>query len=285
MFFNENDILEVRINQHWDFVDKFIVVEAGETHTGIKKPYNFDHERFKPYMDKIVYRTFDSFDQAVKENPELVDNNTFHNRGSNKNSIDWGRDNFQYNYSHKVLKELGAQDDDIVIQSCCDEILKKSTFVECVAKINEDKSKDSIFMFQLQLYAFKFNMLCCPWNRTDTTGQLMQYKTMKQMLVATRREHRICTDVVGNAGWHFCSMDKYSDGSMVQQKYQAWSHSKDDTPGKKSKHELTQEEALERVLEDYTIEEVVEVNYDNHPAFIVDNQSKFEDYIVPTNDF
>ena len=54
MFFNENDLFEIRLNQHWDFVDKFIVVEAGETHTGNKKPYYFDHERFASYMGKLV---------------------------------------------------------------------------------------------------------------------------------------------------------------------------------------------------------------------------------------
>ena len=36
-FLNENDILELRINQHWDFVDKFIIIDGmiesvGEIH-------------------------------------------------------------------------------------------------------------------------------------------------------------------------------------------------------------------------------------------------------------
>ena len=46
MFFQENDLLEIKLNQHWNFVDKFIIVEAGETHTGVKKDILFDHERF-----------------------------------------------------------------------------------------------------------------------------------------------------------------------------------------------------------------------------------------------
>jgi beta-1,4-mannosyl-glycoprotein beta-1,4-N-acetylglucosaminyltransferase len=284
-FFNENDTLEIRINQHWDFVDKFIVVEAGETHTGLKKPYNFDHERFKPYMDKLVYVTFDSFDQAVKDNPQLLDNNTFHNRGGNKDSLDWGRDNFQFNYSHKVMKDIGAKDDDIIIITCCDEILRKATVDKCVETINNDPNNDHVFMFQLQLYTFKYNMLTCSWEKTDTTGQLMTYKSMKTGLIATRREHRVCTDVIGNAGWHFCSMDKYSDGSMIQQKYQAWAHSRDSSPGQKSRFELTKEEALARLLQDYTFEKVVEVNSDNHPVYLVNNQDKYSDYILPVSEF
>lgn len=282
MFFNENDLFEIRLNQHWDFVDKFIVVEAGETHTGIKKPYNFDHERFKPYADKIIYRTFDSFDQAVKDNPQLLDNNTFHDRGGNKTSLDWGRDNFQANYCHKVLAEIGANDLDIVIHTCCDEILKKSTVDYCIDQIKQVPNK--IFMFKLQLFAFKFNAVHKSWFRTDTTGMLMNYNMMKQQLVGTRREHRICTDVVDDAGWHFCSMDKYSDGAMIQAKYQAWGHSRDVEPGKKVKHTLTQQEALERLLADYEIEKVVEVNTDNLPKYVVDNQDKFSDYIIPVDE-
>jgi len=33
-FFNENDLLELRLNQHWNYVDKFIITEAGGTNTG-----------------------------------------------------------------------------------------------------------------------------------------------------------------------------------------------------------------------------------------------------------
>ena len=285
MFFNENDLFEIRLNQHWDFVDKFIVVEAGETHTGLKKPYNFDQERFKPWASKIEYRTFDSFDEAISANPELIDSNTFSNRGSNKNYLDWSRDNFQYNYAHKVLAELNAKDDDIILQSCCDEIISRKTFDECVQRMQQDPTKDWNFMFQLTLYMFKFNVVHKSWQRTDTTGNLMPYRVYKQQLIGTRREHRICSDVIGDAGWHFCTMDKNGDGSMIQEKFRSWGHSRDVEPGRKTKYELTKEEALERFFEDMAIEKVVEVSYDNHPAYIVDNQDKFADYIVPIDAF
>jgi beta-1,4-mannosyl-glycoprotein beta-1,4-N-acetylglucosaminyltransferase len=284
-FFNENDIFEIRLNQHWDFVDKFIVIEAGETHTGVKKPFNFDHERFKPYASKIEYRSFDSFEEEIKNNPQLIDSNTLSDRGGNKNAMDWGRDNFQYNYAHKVLQELGAKDDDIVIQTCCDEMVSKKAFDDCVQRINSNPTKDWNFMFQFTLYAFKFNVVHKSWNRTDTTGNLMPYRVYKQKLIGTRREHRMCTDVIGDAGWHFCTMDKNNDGSMIQEKYKAWGHSRDIEPGRKPKYELTKEEALERFFEDMAIEKVVDVNYDNHPAYIVDNKDKFADYIVPIDAF
>ena len=40
-FFNELDLLEIRLNVLKDAVDKFVLVEAGETHSGKPKPLYF----------------------------------------------------------------------------------------------------------------------------------------------------------------------------------------------------------------------------------------------------
>ena len=40
-FFNELDLLEIRLNVLRDVVDRFVLVEAGETHTGKRKPLYF----------------------------------------------------------------------------------------------------------------------------------------------------------------------------------------------------------------------------------------------------
>ena len=54
-FYNEFDILEIRLQELYDHVDYFIIAEASTTHTGNPKPfYLLDNwERFKPYADKI----------------------------------------------------------------------------------------------------------------------------------------------------------------------------------------------------------------------------------------
>ena len=72
-FWNENDLYELRLNQHWDFVDKFIVTEVGETHTGNKKPFNFDHDRFEKYKSKIIYNKFESFEEEINNNTYLLE--------------------------------------------------------------------------------------------------------------------------------------------------------------------------------------------------------------------
>lgn len=57
MLFNELDMLELRLNELWASVDRFVIVEAPFTHSGAPKPLLFaEHAtRFAPYRDKITY--------------------------------------------------------------------------------------------------------------------------------------------------------------------------------------------------------------------------------------
>ena len=52
-FFNELDLLEIRLNILKDVVDKFVLVEASKTQTKLDKPFYFeDHkDRFADFLD------------------------------------------------------------------------------------------------------------------------------------------------------------------------------------------------------------------------------------------
>ena len=281
MFLNENDLYEIRLNQHWDFVDKFLVVEAGETHTGIKKSYNFDHERFAPYASKIEYRKFDSFAEAMAQYPELLDASAQAERGPLHDKMSWTRNDFQTNYYYMLLQELGAQDDDIVYYSCADEIIKKSAFDQCVQILKDTPKSDDalrpIFMFHYWLYAYKINLLHKHWS-VDRSGGLTEFGNFKKRLPATIRNHYICSHNVADAGWHFTFLDN-TDGEMVLQKQRSWAHSKDTIPGQKVKFEnTTKEEAVARLFADYKLQ-IVDILPDTHPQYIIDNIEKFQNII------
>jgi hypothetical protein len=57
MFFNEFDVLEIRLNELDDVVDYFVLVESQQTFQGHKKPLVFknNEDRFKRYLSKIIY--------------------------------------------------------------------------------------------------------------------------------------------------------------------------------------------------------------------------------------
>jgi len=100
-FFNELDLLELRLGILDKFVDKFVISEATKTHSGEAKDLIFlrNRDRFKKFENKIVYINADEFPQF-------------------KNS--WTYENYQRNALLKGLKD--CSDNDIILISDLDEI-------------------------------------------------------------------------------------------------------------------------------------------------------------------
>ena len=289
-FFNENDIFEIRLNQHWDFVDKFIVVEAGETHTGLKKPLNFDHERFKPYADKIIYRSFDSFEETIKQFPEYYDE-------LNAKLLDykpeWIRDSYQANYIFKVLKDIGAQDSDLVLLSPPDEIVKKSAFEQAAKIFSEtdqvfdviDRSgrvsitgTRPIVHFCMKMYIYKFNLLS-----VDNVPQpmLTEFGNHKKIFPNLARNVGIHTHPhIDYAGWHFSYADN-TDGEKVLTKMKSWPHATDPGKGLNGGRRMditTPIEAIQILVNEFNLR-IESIGPDTHPEYILNNLEKFKDYI------
>ena len=67
MYFNEDLILDIRLNELNNFVDKFVIVESLYTHSGEKKGLNFDINKFKKFSDKIIYITSNDIPSNYQE--------------------------------------------------------------------------------------------------------------------------------------------------------------------------------------------------------------------------
>ena len=68
MYFDEETVLELRLNILDKYVDYFVIVESSFTHKGDRRNLKFDHQKFKKFKDKIIYITFD------EEPPEIAKN-------------------------------------------------------------------------------------------------------------------------------------------------------------------------------------------------------------------
>ena len=55
MYFDEDLLLDLRLNILNDFVDKFIIIESNLTHTGKFKKLKFDINKFEKFKHKISY--------------------------------------------------------------------------------------------------------------------------------------------------------------------------------------------------------------------------------------
>ncbi len=117
MFYDEEMILDFRLNYLNDFVDKFIVVESSFTHSGKKRDLLFNEKNFSKFKDKISYIALN------EEPPDLYDINEEdnYNKKNSKYILNaLKRENFQRNYITKGLSD--ASPEDIIIISDVDEI-------------------------------------------------------------------------------------------------------------------------------------------------------------------
>lgn len=301
MFFNENDLLEVKLNEHWDIVDKFVIVEAGETHTGIPKPFNFDHERFKPYSEKLVYVKFDSFAEEMAKFPRY---DCPIGKGCHANEFidDWARDHFQFNYTAKVLEDLGADDFDLVLYSCLDEIIKPDAFQRALKLFenkdevfygysiwNSDKSSPlyqdmrPLVHFRTYFYAYKINLLRFGGIAECCAGSLTEFINYKSLLPATMRSLGLYThEDIPDGSWHFTFLDD-TDGERVLKKMKSWAHSRDNYHGRRRYDLEDTQSALQWILDEYELEiprDVVPILEGTHPTYMVNNLEKFEKYIL-----
>ena len=66
MYFDEDLILDLRLNILKDHVDSFIIAEATKDHTGKDKKLNFDINNFSKFKDKITYLIVDDLPMNIK---------------------------------------------------------------------------------------------------------------------------------------------------------------------------------------------------------------------------
>ena len=117
MYFNEDVVLELRLNYLDKFVDQFIIIESTFNHRGQKKNLNFNVNKFSKFKDKIKYFVLD----AQPSNLEKIKDNDSEDEKSKKYILNgYKRDHFQRNYISNGINE--ADLNDVINLSDIDEI-------------------------------------------------------------------------------------------------------------------------------------------------------------------
>lgn len=187
IFYNELDVLEVRLEELNEVVDYFVLVESTHTFTGIPKPLYFkeNKDRFKKYSDKIIH--------IVSENPYI---------DSQKH---WEREEYQRNQISIGIKH--AKKNDLIILSDVDEIPKKET-------VKKHYSTDKIITCELIHCCCYFNLFYGHW--INGTRIFKKHK-----LITPQKNRFILEEVDNNAGWHFGYL---GDANHIVKKLASFSH-------------------------------------------------------------
>lgn len=140
-FFNELDILKLRLHILDPLVDRFVIEEATHTFSGLPKDLCFEKNRemFEEFLPKITY-------MVVDNSPEEISTHE--------------RDKFQKNALAKALTD--ASDEDVLILSDVDEIPNPAVLQELVKRFDPDK-----------IYHLAQRNFYCYLNMEEVSGNLL----------------------------------------------------------------------------------------------------------------
>lgn len=272
-FFNELDILDVRLHEMSPVVDKFVLVEATRTFQGAPKPlyYIENKGRFAEFADKIIHVPVDFPDDMSSMLHDKCPTTT------------WAREHYQRRQIGIGLKS--ARGDDLILVSDVDEIVSGSVLQESL----DTHSRAALTVFTMPIYSYFINRRDCgaPWLLGPrmiefskfTDGQKMRMsklhadRKMRGTLpgrIHTRAWNFVNCGVGGrvmeipNAGWHMSSIGSWEN---FRHKISAYSHEE-----RKESDIFKSEDAFIRYILD-TTDEVHDLQ--ELPSFVQRNPSRF----------
>jgi beta-1,4-mannosyl-glycoprotein beta-1,4-N-acetylglucosaminyltransferase len=219
LFFNELDLLEIRLHELDSAVDMFVLVESTKTFSSKCKPlyYLENKERFARFADKIRH-------VVVDDTPDISPDPA---KGHSRHKVE------QYQRACLDRGLVGCCADDMVIVSDVDEIFRPVD----VQRAKELLTRQRFVLFEQKFFYYYLNGLCvqngvpAPWNgpvaslaRNYIGGQKMRDDR------GTRERERL-----RNAGWHF----SYLGGiERIVEKIESYAHAEFDNGTIKDKESL-----------------------------------------------
>jgi len=223
MFFDEEMLLDLRLNILDQYVDKFVISEATYMHNGKSKKLLFDINKFQKFKDKIIYVVADNRNEGLVK---IEENDSEELKISKQIRNSYTREVNQENKIHDGIVE--ADSNDIIIMSDLDEIPNLE------GKDLRTINKKLIF-FKQKMFYYKFNLLyeemswygskACKKKYFLTPHWLKWIKNKKyplwrlDILFSKKKYNNI--HFVENGGWHFNNI-RNSEG--VQKKLLSFAH-------------------------------------------------------------
>ena len=147
MYFDEDLLLDLRLNCLDKYVKKFIITEATYTHNGSKKKLQFDINKFSKFKDKITYLVVD---EEPKNIFKLDKHDSEEKRGKKLILNGMARDYYQRESLKKGLTNLSGED--LILISDLDEIPN-------LDNLDINKINNNIIIFEQKMFYYKFNLL------------------------------------------------------------------------------------------------------------------------------
>ena len=288
MYFDEDIVLDVRLNFLDKFVDKFVIIESEYNHKGEKRTPLFDINNFKKFKNKIKYILINDIPPGI-EKINTADNKKEIYRKSIFNA--WKRENLQRNQIQKGLLEVNNED--WIIISDLDEIPNLN-------KIDLRNTKDCLIFFKQDMMYYKFNLKlenytwvgskACKMKNLKSPQWIRDIKSKKYnwWRVDTYFSEKKYQNIffVENGGWHFSYL---KDPKGIEKKLKSYLHHIDydrNPVGEKGiKKMINEKRTIYNLRADQRENKFDGVNKLNKidikilPSYILENKDKLKDWI------
>mgnify|MGYP001166851408 CR=1 FL=1 len=264
MYFDEDMMLDIRLNILDEYVDKFVIAEATRDHSGKEKKLNFDLNKFSKFKDKIEYLVIEDLPLNVKSKKKNWDANHW-------------RDQYQRNCLTRGYKN--SEENDLIMISDIDEIPDPK-------KINEFKVENKYACFMQKNFQSKLNLLniteqywmgtkICQKKYLKSPQWLRNIKTKKRPFWKFYKPKE--PQLIYDGGWHFSFLKKPDD---IAKKIKAYSHQEF------NKDDFVDEKKIAKRIENK--EDLFNRNFkykkiaidESYPKYITNNKIMLKEWII-----
>ena len=288
MYFDEEVVLDLRLNTLDRYVDYFVIVESTFTHRGDRRNLKFDHKKFEKFKDKIIYLTFDKEPDGI----EAVYENDNEGEKSRKYILNAAkRENGQRDYIINGLQK--ASSEDLILISDVDEIPN-------LEEINLDNLKEKILMFQQDMFYYKFDLKLPNMVWSGTKGCRKKDLLSPQWLrnIKDKKYSLFRLDIIfskikynnikfiKNGGWHFSNIKSPKE---IEHKLKSYLHHRefDEEPLSLDQIDsiIKNKQAIYDLKVDKTVNKVGSgsklVNYslDKLPVYLKENKENYKEWL------
>ena len=288
MYFDEDLLLELRLNTLDKFVKKFVITEATYTHNGNKKQLKFDINKFQKFKDKIIYIVVDRQPENILD---LIEGESKEKRGEKLILNGMARDYFQRENLKKGI--TGADNNDLILISDLDEIPNLNY-------VDFEKIKNNILIFEQKMFYYKFNLFYDDFTWQGTKGTKYKNFVSPQWLrnIKGKKYSKWRMDTffskkkysnllfINNGGWHFTCLRTPEE---LEKKLLNFAHHYEFEVSGLNLNDLKKLISEKRVMYDHTVDQkgykwsgksiLKNININQLPEYIQKNTIKFKNWL------
>ena len=288
MYFDEEIVLDLRLNTLDRYVDYFVIVESTFTHRGDKRNLKFNHKKFEKFKDKIIYLIFDKEPDGI----EVIHENDNEAEKSRKYILNAAkRENGQRDHIANGLQK--ASPEDLILISDVDEIPN-------LEEIKFENLKEKILMFQQDMFYYKFDLKLPNMVWSGTKGCRKKDLLSPQWLrnIKDKKYSLFRLDIIfskikynsikfiKNGGWHFSNIKSPKE---IEHKLKSYLHHRefDEEPLTLDQIDniIKSKQAIYDLKVDKTVNKVgsgsklINYSFDKLPVYLKENKENYKEWL------